>query len=84
MDSVNSGVDMRKREGYNPAMLDTDKIKDLRGKAELTQDEAAKAAGFKSRQGWNNIESGKRTNIGLATLNRVAKVLKTTAKDLLK
>lgn len=84
MDYVNSGVDMKQSGGYIPAMLDTTKIRKLRERAGLTQDEAAAAAGFTGRQGWNNIETGKRDNIELATLNRIAKVLDTRARDLLK
>lgn len=75
---------MGPKSRYIPAMLDTDKIRVLREKAGLTQELAAKAAGKASRQWWNNIESGKQLNIGLSTLNEIAQVLKTSAKDLLK
>jgi transcriptional regulator with XRE-family HTH domain len=65
-------------------MLDTAKVKALREKAGLTMQAAADAAGFKSRQHWNIIESGKGKNITLETLGQIAKALGVKAKDLLK
>lgn len=65
-------------------MLDTEKIKALREKLKITQDEAAKRAGFKSRQAWNNIESGRQASISLATLDKIAEALGCKARDLLK
>jgi transcriptional regulator with XRE-family HTH domain len=64
--------------------LDTDKIKYLREKLGLTQEQAAERAGFKTRQAWNNIESGRQASISLATLEKIASALGTTAKKLLK
>jgi transcriptional regulator with XRE-family HTH domain len=64
--------------------LDHAKIKALREKAELTQEEAARRAGLKTRQHWNHIESGRRSNITLDTLEAIAKALGVKAKDLLK
>jgi transcriptional regulator with XRE-family HTH domain len=64
--------------------LDTDKIKSLREKLGLTQEQAAERAGFKTRQAWNNIESGRQASIGLSTLDKIATALGTTAKNLLK
>ncbi|HEY7087446.1 MAG TPA: helix-turn-helix transcriptional regulator [Tepidisphaeraceae bacterium] len=75
---------MSRRQGYTAAVLDTKRIKSLRERGGLTLADAARAAGFSSRQGWHNVESGKQTNIKLGTLNRIAKALKTSAKDLLK
>jgi transcriptional regulator with XRE-family HTH domain len=65
-------------------MLDCAKMKALREKLELTQEEAAKKAGLKDRMRWNAIESGRRASISLATLDKIAKALGVKAKDLLK
>lgn len=67
-----------------PVPIDIEKMKSLRLKLGLSQDEAAKAAGFANRQAWSLIETGRRGNPQLDTLERIAAVLKTTAKDLLK
>jgi transcriptional regulator with XRE-family HTH domain len=64
--------------------INTDKIRALREKAELTQEEAATRAGLKNRQYWNNIETGQRKNLTIETLEKVARALGCTAKDLLK
>jgi transcriptional regulator with XRE-family HTH domain len=65
-------------------MLDVQKIKQLREKLELTQEQAAMKAGLKTRQRWNAIESGREASINLVTLGKVAKALGVKAKDLLK
>ncbi|HEY1687131.1 MAG TPA: helix-turn-helix transcriptional regulator [Tepidisphaeraceae bacterium] len=75
---------MAKKAKYPIPMLDTEKVKALRIKAGLSQDDAAKAAGFKGRQAWNNFENGRQANMELATLGRIAAVLKCNPKDLLK
>lgn len=67
----------------SPLMLDVPKMKKLRAKLGLTQAQAASAAGFGSKQAWNNIESGRQTNVTLQTLEAVAKVLKCKPRDLL-
>ena len=64
-------------------MLDTEKIRQLRLKAGLSYEEAATRAGFNNRQQWYAIESGQRTNIELATLEKIASALGVKAKDLL-
>lgn len=64
--------------------MNTDKIKTLRERLGLSQDDAARKAGFKGRQYWYNIESGKRTNIKIDTLEAIAKALGVKAADLLK
>ena len=66
------------------AMLDTKKIKKLRRSLGLTQQEAADGAQIKSRQRWNEIESGTNTNVTLETLGRIAKALKCKPIDLIK
>lgn len=65
-------------------MLDTAKVKSLREKMGITQQEAAEGAGMTSKQQWNDIESGRRPNVSLDTLNKIAKALGVKAKDLLK
>jgi transcriptional regulator with XRE-family HTH domain len=73
---------------YSEAVpVDPEKIKRLREKKGLTQDEAAAAAGMKSgRQHWNNIESGRQASksISVELLERIAAALDTTASNLLK
>jgi transcriptional regulator with XRE-family HTH domain len=64
--------------------LNCDKIRELREKAGLTQEEAARRAGLHTRQNWNNIESGRRTNVTLSTLEAIAQALGVRAADLLK
>lgn len=64
-------------------MLDIEKIKSRRERVKLSQSQAAEAAGI-SRQRWNDIESGRKTNIELETLDAIAKALECKPKDLLK
>lgn len=66
-----------------PGLLDTSKIAKAREKAGITQSDAARAAGV-SRQRWNDIEQGRKPNIELDTLERIAKAIGVKAKDLLK
>lgn len=63
--------------------LDVAKIKQLREARGWTMEEAAKRAGFKSRQAWYNIEAG-RQSPSLATLDRIAKALGVRPGELLK
>lgn len=63
-------------------MLDIEKMKDSREKAGLTQTQAAEKAGV-SRQRWNDIESGRKSNIELDTLAAIAKALRCDPCDLL-
>jgi transcriptional regulator with XRE-family HTH domain len=64
-------------------MLDTTKIKKFRTDAKLTQEAAAEKAGIGSRQQWNDIESGRKANIGMDTLGKIATALGVDAADLL-
>jgi transcriptional regulator with XRE-family HTH domain len=64
--------------------VDVNKIRQLREKRNLTQEDAAWAAGLNSRQHWNQIETGLRPNITVSMLEKIAKALKIKAKDLLK
>ena len=65
-------------------MLDSEKMKERREELGLTQEEAAKKAGFGSRQRWNDIESGRKPNVSIETLEQIAKTLGMSARDLLK
>jgi transcriptional regulator with XRE-family HTH domain len=65
-------------------VLDREKMKALRLQLDLTLEQAAKRAKFKSRQRWYQIEAGHIENITLDTLNAIAKALGVSAKDLLK
>jgi transcriptional regulator with XRE-family HTH domain len=67
-----------------PMGLDIDFIRERRLKLKLTQGEAAKRAGLESRQYWNDIEKGRRTNFTLVTLERMAEALDTSVKNLVK
>jgi len=64
--------------------LDYEKIKRLRMKLDITQEEAARRTGLSTKQAWQRIEAGGQPNIGLQLLERVAKTLGVKAKDLLK
>src|SRR4051812_33349823 len=65
-------------------MLDCELIKTLRERQMLTMQEAATKAGFGGRQSWNDIESGRRANIKLATLFKIAEVLGVPARSLIR
>jgi transcriptional regulator with XRE-family HTH domain len=68
----------------NGMPLDIAKIKTLREAIPLTQEQAARRAGFSSRQKWNDIENGRRMNLSIETLEKIAGVLGVKARDLLK
>ncbi len=63
--------------------LDTERIKAQREKLGLSQQEAAEKAGMGSRQRWNDVESGRKANISIETLEAIAKALGLSAKSLL-
>jgi len=64
--------------------INFEKIRELREKLGLTQLEAAKRAGFKTKQEWYRIESGENGDLRVSTLESVAAALGVKAKDLLK
>jgi transcriptional regulator with XRE-family HTH domain len=64
--------------------LDTEKIRTLREKLGISQQDAADRAGLGTRQRWSNLEAGRFPNIELVTLERIAKALGVKARDLLK
>ncbi len=75
------------RRVYVRRMLDTHAIATRREALGLTMNDAAAAAGFKSRQHWYAIEAGEKGNklgLTLSTLNAIAKALHCDVKDLLK
>jgi transcriptional regulator with XRE-family HTH domain len=65
-------------------MLDLAKVKSLRAKAGLTQQRAAERAGLGTRQSWNAIESGRKANVTLEVLDKIAKALNVKSRELLK
>jgi transcriptional regulator with XRE-family HTH domain len=70
-------------------MLDLEKVRSLRERRGMTQAEAAKAAGLarsenNARQRWSAIEGGRRANVTLETLGRIAKALGVNPRDLLR
>lgn len=67
----------------NANVLRKDEMRRLRQSLGLTMAEAAKRAGFKSPQYWNNIENGRRPSVKAETLYAIAKVLGTTMESLL-
>jgi len=59
-------------------------IEELRKRANLTQEEAAKKCGVGGgRQGWSNVIAGRR-DITVGLLERIAKALGVKASELLK
>ena len=64
--------------------IDTLKIKTLREALGWTMQQAADAAGIRSRQRWNDIESGIRPNPTIDTVQRMAQALGVKVDDLLK
>ncbi len=65
-------------------MLDTGKMEQRRRALDLSQREAAVRAGLAGRQAWNNIASGRKANITLDTLNRIARALECDPRELIK
>lgn len=64
--------------------LDWKKIRQLREALGLSQVDATKKAGLSSSQIWSDIERGRRLNVTLETLDRLAKALNVNPRDLLK
>ena len=62
----------------------TDRRRVIGEKRGLSMDTAAQNAQLANRQRWYIIESGRKTNITIDTLNRIAAALGVKAKDLLK
>ena len=64
-------------------LLDVGKIRRLRERLDLSQEEAAECAGLGNRQRWNDIESGRKASITLTTLASIADALAVDWKELL-
>lgn len=64
-------------------MLDFEKIRILRKKLGLNQEDAAKLAGLGSKGRWADIETGERANVRLDTLGKIATALKVEPAELL-
>lgn len=82
--AVNIKVDIIPKISYLCFMLDIEKIRRLREKLGMTQEEAAKKAGMASRQEWNHVEKGRRPKLQIDILERIAMALGVKDKDLLK
>ena len=70
-----------------PLALDVDAIRARWDRLGLTMEQAGVLAGFKeahARQQWYMIESGRRLNLTIETINQVAKALNCPAKSLLR
>lgn len=79
MSTMNRAIADKKRIG-----LDRAKLRELRESRGLTMEQAAKLAGMPNRQRWYDVESGRKPNITLDTLDRIAAALGVKARDLLK
>ena len=65
--------------------LDREKMKSLRIAADLSQGAAAAAAEITGGAGqWSDIENGRKANVTLETLSKIAAALKCDARDLIK
>jgi transcriptional regulator with XRE-family HTH domain len=64
-------------------MLNIRKMEERRKALSMSQHEAALRAGLAGRQAWNNIVSGRRSNITLDTLQKIAEALKYDPRKLI-
>jgi transcriptional regulator with XRE-family HTH domain len=68
----------------NPRIpLDVAKIRKLRIDAKLTHAEASERAGLTGKHVWSDLENGRRSNLTIKVLDRVARALGCCARDLL-
>ena len=66
-------------------MLDSEEVERRRKDLDLTQEAAAGRAGLSGgRQHWSDIVAGRRKNITLDTLDKLAKALECSPKDLVR
>lgn len=65
-------------------MLDTDKMESRRKSLGLSQEQAALRAGLNGRQSWQNIASGRKANVTMETLSKIAEALECDPRDLIK
>ena len=64
-------------------VLDTVKIRALREARGWSMADAAKAAGFTGRAQWYDVESGRKPNVTLETLGKIADALGVDPRELL-
>lgn len=65
-------------------VLDTEKVRRLRISSNLSMEQAALSAGLAGRQSWYEIESGRKSDVRVSTLEAIARALGCRAADLLK
>jgi transcriptional regulator with XRE-family HTH domain len=63
--------------------LDTARMRELRESLGLSQATAAERAGLAGKHSWYLIESGRKSDVKLSTLQRIARVLGVESADLL-
>lgn len=63
--------------------LDIEKMKNLREAHSLSQEQAARRAGWTTKQAWQRVENGTHTNVSIETLERIAAALEVAPDDLL-
>jgi transcriptional regulator with XRE-family HTH domain len=64
-------------------MLNVQTMENRRRKLGLSQERAAARAGLAGRQAWNNIASGRKANVKMDTLNKIATALECDPRDLI-
>jgi transcriptional regulator with XRE-family HTH domain len=65
-------------------VLDIDKLKALRLARGWDQAEAARRAGLGNKARWSDIESGRRKNVTMGTLDAIAKAFGVKPQELIK
>jgi transcriptional regulator with XRE-family HTH domain len=63
--------------------LDIEKVRRLRLQANLSMDRAAALAKLSGRQAWHLIESGRKSDVKLSTLESIARALGVRPSELL-
>lgn len=66
------------------AVLDTEKLRRLRISKNLSMEQAALSAGLAGRQSWYEIESGRKADVRVSTLEALSRALGCKPADLLK
>jgi transcriptional regulator with XRE-family HTH domain len=84
MNPLADTISFGRRTDSGGVPIDHAKIRALRIKLNLTQEQAAQRAGVAGRQEWNKIETGVRQDLKVSTLERIAQALGVKPGDLLK
>jgi transcriptional regulator with XRE-family HTH domain len=74
-----------KQTVYDPPMeviINAGRIKERRDELGLSQEEAARRAGFNSKSHWSNVELGYRKKVSVSTLYKIALALSLRMDDL--